>query len=53
VLKRILPRGVKLGLNISPAHLQADSFSDDMLRFAAAARRPFSRGAGGDRAGDD
>ncbi len=36
VLKRILPRGVKLGLNISPAHLQADSFRDDMLRFAAA-----------------
>lgn len=36
VLKRILPRGVKLGSNISPAHLQADSFRDDMLRFAAA-----------------
>ncbi|PLN20978.1 phage resistance protein, partial [Klebsiella pneumoniae] len=36
VLKRILPRGVKLGLNISPTHLQADSFRDDMLRFAAA-----------------
>lgn len=36
VLKRILPRGVELGLNISPAHLQADSFRDDMLRFAAA-----------------
>ena len=35
-MKRILPRGVKLGLNISPAHLQADSFRDDMLRFAAA-----------------
>lgn len=26
----------KAGLNISPAHLQADSFRDDMLRFAAA-----------------
>ena len=26
----------ELGLNISPAHLQADSFRDDMLRFAAA-----------------
>ena len=35
-LQRILPRGVKLGLNISPAHLQADSFRDDMLRFTAA-----------------
>ncbi|MBN0030956.1 EAL domain-containing protein, partial [Pseudomonas aeruginosa] len=34
--RNILPRGVKLGLNISPAHLQADSFRDDMLRFAAA-----------------
>ncbi|PMC12266.1 phage resistance protein, partial [Klebsiella aerogenes] len=35
-LQRILPRGTKLGLNISPAHLHAAGFQQDMQRFAAA-----------------
>lgn len=35
-LKTILPAGTKLGLNISPAHLHADGFQDDIRQFAAA-----------------
>lgn len=35
-LKTILPAGTKLGLNISPAHLHADGFQDDLRQFAAA-----------------
>ncbi|WP_434639677.1 cyclic di-GMP phosphodiesterase [Klebsiella sp. I138] len=35
-LQKILPAGSKLGLNISPAHLHADSFQHDLQQFAAA-----------------
>ncbi|WP_148250226.1 cyclic di-GMP phosphodiesterase [Raoultella terrigena] len=35
-LQKILPAGSKLGLNISPAHLHADSFKSDLRQFAAA-----------------
>jgi EAL domain-containing protein (putative c-di-GMP-specific phosphodiesterase class I) len=34
-LQKILPAGCKLGLNISPAHLHADQFQDDLQQFAA------------------
>lgn len=34
-LQKILPAGSKLGLNISPAHLHADEFQDDLQQFAA------------------
>ncbi len=34
-LKKRLPPGSKLGINISPGHLHADSFKDDMRKFAA------------------
>ncbi len=36
MLQKILPAGSKLGLNISPAHLHADSFKSDLRQFAAA-----------------
>lgn len=35
-LQRLLPAGSKLGINISPAHLHADSFRQDLQQFAAA-----------------
>ncbi|WP_159866055.1 MULTISPECIES: cyclic di-GMP phosphodiesterase [unclassified Raoultella] len=35
-LQKIFPAGSKLGLNISPAHLHADSFKSDLRQFAAA-----------------
>lgn len=34
-LKKRLPAGSKLGINISPGHLHADSFKEDMRKFAA------------------
>lgn len=34
-LAKRLPPGSKLGINISPGHLHADSFKDDMRQFAA------------------
>ncbi|MFY9994450.1 MAG: cyclic di-GMP phosphodiesterase [Leclercia sp.] len=35
MLKKRLPPGAKLGINIAPGHLHADSFKDDMRQFAA------------------
>lgn len=35
MLKKRLPAGSKLGINISPGHLHADSFKDDIRKFAA------------------
>lgn len=35
VLKTLLPPGAKLGINIAPGHLHAESFKDDMRKFAA------------------
>nr|WP_287854921.1 cyclic di-GMP phosphodiesterase [Klebsiella sp.] len=34
-LQSLLPAGSKLGINISPAHLHADSFQQDLQHFAA------------------
>ncbi len=34
-LQTVLPPGAKLGINIAPGHLHADSFKDDMRKFAA------------------
>lgn len=34
-LKKRLPPGSKLGINLSPGHLHADSFKEDMRKFAA------------------
>lgn len=34
-LQTVLPAGAKLGINIAPGHLHADSFKDDMRKFAA------------------
>lgn len=34
-LQTVLPAGAKLGVNIAPGHLHADSFKDDMRRFSA------------------
>lgn len=34
-LQKVLPAGSKLGLNISPSHLHADEFQDDLRQFAA------------------
>jgi EAL domain-containing protein (putative c-di-GMP-specific phosphodiesterase class I) len=35
MLKKRLPPGAKLGINIAPGHLHADSFKEDMRKFAA------------------
>ena len=35
MLQKRLPPGAKLGINIAPGHLHADSFKDDMRQFAA------------------
>lgn len=35
VLQAILPPGSKLGINIAPGHLHAESFKEDMRRFSA------------------
>jgi len=35
LLQTVLPAGAKLGVNIAPGHLHADSFKDDMRKFAA------------------
>jgi len=34
-LQTVLPAGAKLGVNIAPGHLHADSFKDDMRQFGA------------------
>ncbi|HDX4048409.1 TPA: cyclic di-GMP phosphodiesterase [Enterobacter soli] len=36
VLQTVLPPGAKLGINIAPGHLHADSFKEDMRAFNAA-----------------
>lgn len=36
VLQTLLPAGIKLGINISPLHLHAESFQQDLKHFAAA-----------------
>lgn len=36
VLQTVLPPGAKLGINIAPGHLHADSFKEDMRTFNAA-----------------
>lgn len=33
VLQTLLPQGAKLGINISPGHLHAESFADDIRQF--------------------
>lgn len=35
VLQSLLPPGAKLGVNIAPSHLHAESFQQDMLQFSA------------------
>ena len=35
VLQSVLPAGAKLGINIAPGHLHAESFKEDMQRFNA------------------
>lgn len=35
VLQTVLPPGAKLGINIAPRHLHAESFKEDMLTFKA------------------
>jgi FOG: EAL domain len=35
VLQRLLPPGAKLGINVAPAHLIADSFQQDLRDFSA------------------
>lgn len=35
MLKKRLPPGAKLGINIAPGHLHAESFKEDMRKFAA------------------
>ena len=35
VLQTLLPPGAKLGVNIAPSHLHADSFQQDMRQFSA------------------
>ncbi|HDR2753288.1 TPA: cyclic di-GMP phosphodiesterase [Enterobacter asburiae] len=39
VLQTMLPPGAKLGINIAPGHLHADSFKEDMRTFNAALPR--------------
>lgn len=35
VLKNLLPKGAKLGINIAPSHLHAESFQQDIRQFSA------------------